>query len=168
MMDAHWYAVYTHVQKEWIARDHLDRQGYVSYLPVYRKVIRHARNVREVERPLFPRYLFVRVSLEGRAHHPIRSTIGVNGIVCHGDVPIPVPEGVIDSLKSNEDSEGVIALGNAMAFNKGDRVRITSGQFEGVEALFMEMKDADRVVLLLGMMHSSWRVVVKTAEVERT
>ncbi len=166
-MDAQWYVVYTHVQKDWVARDHLDRQGLVSYLPVSRKVIRHARTVREVERPLFPRYLFVRVALEGRAHHPVRSTIGVNGIVCHGDVPIPVPEGIIDSLKSNEDSEGVIALGSAMAFNKGDRVRITSGQFEGIEALFTEMKDSDRVVLLLGMMHSSWRVVVKTAEVER-
>ena len=167
MTDAQWYAVYTHVQKEWVARDHLDRQGFVSYLPLYRKVIRHARSVREVERPLFPRYLFVRASVEGRAHHPIRSTIGVNGIVCHGNVPIPVPEELIDSLKSKEDSHGTIVLGSAMAFNRGDRVRITSGQFQGIEAMFAEMKDADRVVLLLSMMHSSWSVVVSTAEVER-
>ena len=88
-------------------------------------------------------------------------------MVCHGDVPIPVPEDIIDSLKSKEDSKGVIVLGNALLFKKGDRVRITSGQFEGVEAMFSEMKDADRVVLLLGMMHSAWRVVVNTAEVER-
>jgi len=166
-MNEHWYAVYTHVQKEWIARDHLERQGFVSYLPVYRKVIRHARSVREVERPLFPRYLFVSAALAGRTHHPIRSTIGVNGLVCHGDAPIPVPEDVIATLKSKEDSKGAVALGSAMAFNKGDRVRITSGQFDGIEALFTEMKDADRVVLLLSMMRSSWRVVVKTAEVER-
>ena len=166
-MGTHWYAVYTHVLKEWVARDHLERQGFASYLPVYRKVIRHARNVREVERPLFPRYLFVRIACEGRAHHPVRSTIGVNGMVCHGDVPIPVPEHVIDSLKSKEDTEGVIVLGSAAAFSKGDKVRISSGQFEGIEALFTEMKDADRVVLLLRMMHSTWRVVVKTAEVQK-
>lgn len=166
-MDARWYAVYTHVQKEWVARDHLERQGFMSYLPVYHKIIRHARNVREVERPLFPRYLFVRVALEGRAHNPIRSTIGVSEIVCHGDVPIPIPKEIIDSLKSKEDPKGVIVLGNAMVFKKGDRVRITSGQFEGIEAMFTEMKDSDRVVLLLSMLHSSWRVVVKTAEVER-
>ena len=166
-MDAQWYAVYTHVQKEWVARDHLDRQRFASYLPVYHKAIRHARNVREVKRPLFPRYLFVRVALEGRAHHPVRSTIGVKGLVCHGDVPIPVPAELIDFLKSKEDAHGAIVLGSAMVFKKGDRVRITSGQFEGIEAMFSEMKDTDRVVLLLGMMHSSWRVVVNTAEVER-
>ena len=166
-MEERWYAVYTHVQKEWIARDHLDRQGFVSYLPVYRKVVRHARSVREVERPLFPRYLFVRGELEGRVHHPIHSTIGVSDLVSQGDVPIPIPEEIIKSLKGKEDSKGAVELGSAMAFNQGDRVRITSGQFEGVEALFTKMKDADRVVLLLSMMRSSWRVIVNTAEVER-
>tara|TARA_B100000315_G_scaffold260191_2_gene319886 strand:- start:1095 stop:1598 length:504 start_codon:yes stop_codon:yes gene_type:complete len=166
-MTTSWYAVYTHAQKEWVARNHLERQGFMSYLPVYRKVIRHARNVREIERPLFPRYLFVRVTLEGRAHNPIRSTIGVNEIVCHGNVPIPVPEEIINSLKSKEDPNGIIVLGSAMMFKKGDQVRITSGQFEGIEAMFTEVKDSDRVVLLLNMMHASWRVVVKAAAVEQ-
>ncbi len=166
-MDEAWYAVYTHVQKEWVARDHLDRQGFLSYLPIYQKEVRHARTVRQVERPLFPRYLFVRVPLAGRLHRPIRSTIGVTGLVSHGEVPIPVPAHIIESLQSKENSDGMVVLGNAIQFNQGDRVRITAGQFEGVEALFEEMKDSDRVVLLLGMMHSSWRVVVKMAEVER-
>ena len=166
-MTTHWYAVYTHVQKEWVARDHLERQGFTSYLPVYRKIIRHARNVKQVDRPLFPRYLFVQTKCEGRAHHPIRSTVGVIGVVCHGDTPIPIPESVITALKEKENAEGSIVLGNAMVFAKGDRVRISSGQFEGIEALFAEMKDADRVVLLLSMMNASWRVVVETADIEK-
>ncbi|WP_423416403.1 transcription termination/antitermination NusG family protein [Hyphomicrobium sp. B1] len=41
---------------------HLRNQGYEVYVPVLRKQIRHARQVREVLRPLFPGYLFARLT----------------------------------------------------------------------------------------------------------
>ncbi|WP_414464656.1 transcription termination/antitermination NusG family protein [Hyphomicrobium sp. DY-1] len=61
---------------------HLRNQGYEVYVPVLRKQIRHARQVREVLRPLFPGYLFARLTHSTMRWRPILSTVGVRSVVC--------------------------------------------------------------------------------------
>ena len=58
-----WYAVHTHVNKEVISEKNLIRQNFITYLPKYKKIIRHARKISTVVRPLFPKYLFVKMDL---------------------------------------------------------------------------------------------------------
>ena len=54
-----WFLVHTQPKCEWKAELHLGAQGFRSYLPQILKTIRHARQLRMVRSPLFPRYLFV-------------------------------------------------------------------------------------------------------------
>ena len=54
-----WYVVYTKVNKEFASDRNLQRQGIITYLPKYKKVVSHARKKIIVTKPLFPRYLFV-------------------------------------------------------------------------------------------------------------
>ena len=76
-----WYVVYTHANSESKARDHLLRQGFVAILPTYKRWRRHARRQEVVERPLFPRYLFVALDMLEQRWRPILSTVGVCDVV---------------------------------------------------------------------------------------
>ena len=70
--------------------------------PIYRgfeKTIRHARQLRTVQAPLFPGYLFVILDLERDRWLSVRSTFGVSRLITTQDGrPIPVPGGIVESL----------------------------------------------------------------------
>src|SRR5262249_21254883 len=103
-----WFAVQTMPRAEDRARDHLKRQNYETYLPRLRKRRRHARRVDTVLRPLFPGYLFVSFDPSRDPWRAINSTIGVIRLVGFGDVLVPVPDKVIEGLRSLEDDKGII------------------------------------------------------------
>ena len=62
-----WFVAHTHPHAEAKATSHLNRQGFEIYFPRYLKRRRHARRIETVAAPLFPRYLFVAVDLDGAA-----------------------------------------------------------------------------------------------------
>ena len=112
-MSAHlqrWYVVQTQPNAERKAVAHLERQGFVTYLPRYMKKRRHARRVDTVAAPLFPRYMFVTIDVATQRWRSIFSTVGVSRLVYTGDMPLPVPEDVIATLKQREDASGFIKL----------------------------------------------------------
>src|SRR5262245_51476055 len=51
-----WYVAYTQPHREARAQAHLVFQGFRTFLPHNRKTVRHARKLRTVSSPLFPRY----------------------------------------------------------------------------------------------------------------
>ena len=72
-----WYVIYTHTNGEEKALMNLKHQGFYAYVPRYRKTIRHARKVKTVLRPMFPRYMFVELDLELDQWRAINGTFGV-------------------------------------------------------------------------------------------
>jgi transcriptional antiterminator RfaH len=85
-MTAHWYVVQTRPHAEVRAAQHLQRQGFATYLPRHLKRRRHARRTEIVAAPLFPRYLFVLVDMATQRWRSIHSTIGVSRLVCNGTI----------------------------------------------------------------------------------
>ena len=85
----HWYLVQTKPRQEQCALDNLQRQGYECYLPTLRAEKIRQGAVAVVAEPLFPRYLFIRLSQENSAPSwaPIRSTKGVTRLVSFGVEP---------------------------------------------------------------------------------
>ena len=158
--DPLWYAVHTHPREEFKALSHLRRQNYQVYLPCYAKTIRHARKSDRVIRPFFPRYLFVRLDLACNGWRAIRSTIGVNNIVCFGEQPAPLPVGVIDALQAQE-TEGVIELINN-AIKPGDNVVVLGGPFARQMGLCVSVSDNERVAILLDLLGRKVRVLIDT------
>ena len=63
MSEKRWYVVHTQPNGEGRANLNLRRQGFATYLPRYARRRRHARRQETVQRPLFPRYLFVGLDL---------------------------------------------------------------------------------------------------------
>src|SRR5687768_12928093 len=58
-----WYVVFTQPNREFHAQMQLAAQGFRSFVPRYRKTVRHARKLKTVSAPFFPRYLFVALDL---------------------------------------------------------------------------------------------------------
>ena len=93
-----WYVVHSRANAERRALQNLEKQGYVTWLPLCRKTRRHARRIETVLRPLFPRYLFVQLDIEAEPWRAVLSTFGVHSVVSDGDTPLPMDEAVVEGL----------------------------------------------------------------------
>jgi transcription elongation factor/antiterminator RfaH len=145
-----WFLVHTQPKSERKADWHLGAQGFRTYLPQIQKTIRHARQLRTVQAPLFPGYLFIVLDLGRDRWSPVRSTVGVSRLFTHQDGrPIPVPVGIVESLIERSD-------GNLTRLDKdlikGQHVRILSGPFVDFVGTLERLDDAGRVRVLLEMM----------------
>ena len=158
MTGASWYVVFTRPNGEEIASRHLQRQGFYTYLPRRLTIRRHARKQERVVRPLFPRYLFVAMDLCSQRWRSVQSTVGVSRLVCRGDAPAPIPDGVVEKLIEQQDETGCVRL--VSNFRSGDRVRILGGAFADLVGLYEEMTDTQRVTLLLELLGRQVRVMV--------
>lgn len=160
-----WYVVQTQPNAESKAVVHLDRQGFLTYLPKYLKRRRHARRVDMVAAPLFPRYLFVAIDMTATRWRSIYSTVGVSRMVCSGDLPTPIPNQIVTTLRAREDASGLVRLEHQPSFRAGDKIRVLDGVFADCIALYEGMKDSDRVAILLDLLGRKVRVMVNAESV---
>jgi transcriptional antiterminator RfaH len=155
-----WYVAQSHPHAESKAAWHLNRQGFETYVPLYQKRRRHARRTETIATPLFPRYLFVAVDMAAQRWMSIQSTIGISKLVCNGNVPAAVPVSVIDALKHREDEHGFFLFDHRPRFARGDSVRIVDGAFAACLGLFEELREGERVAVLLDLLGRKVRVVL--------
>jgi transcriptional antiterminator RfaH len=160
-----WYAVHTRPHAETKALENLLQQGYEAYLPRYRTEIRHARRRQTVMRPLFPRYLFAGIDRTAMRWRPILSTVGVSDVVRSGDEPLPVAPEIVEAMRAQENAGGFDALVRRTP-RIGELVRISAGAFEDMIGRLIELRDQDRVVVLLDLLGRPVRAQLKTASVE--
>jgi transcriptional antiterminator RfaH len=119
-----WYAIYTQPRSEPLARDHLARQGFEVFLPLYQKRRSHARRVDIVSAPLFPRYMFVSFDAGEASWRVIRSTRGVVDLVRIGLDPVRIPDSIIEEIRRRRDEQGFVILAKHLNLKRGARIRI--------------------------------------------
>ena len=159
-----WYLVYSKPRQERIALDNLARQNYQAFLPLVRLRRKRQGCYAWVTEAMFPRYLFIKLSDETDDWGPIRSTIGVAGLVRFGGRPAKVPEDLVSALAANEGGVWQLPSPNLKA---GDRVRICEGPMTGYEGIFQSRRGKDRVTLLLDVVSRAARVEVALDQIER-
>jgi len=154
-----WIVLTTHPHREDFAIENLVRQDYEAYCPMIVKRIKHARRAYDAKRPLFPGYVFV----ERPAQHlwrPLLGTFGVRSVVCNGETPSLLPAGFVESLKARE-MDGAIQKPES-PFKPGQSVAINGGPFDGLVGQILEIRESDRVLLLLNLLNQQTRVHVET------
>ena len=160
-----WYLVVTKPQSEFKAQENLLRQGYETYLPLVQTSRRRNGKVVNRTEAFFPRYLFIYLDKETDNWSPIRSTLGVAGLVQFGGLPAVVPENLIVNLKSNEDEFGLQSF-EKKELKQGDLVDIIDGPFEGYKAIYQKMKSTERVSVLLDIVGKNTQVTLSMHELE--
>lgn len=159
-----WYLLYCKRGQILRAQEHLERQEVNCLTPMIKieKIVRGKRTA--VDEPLFPNYMFVKFDPETIHTTTINSTRGVSHFVRFGSLPATVPGDVIEQL-INHTPENITDPDTPYA---GDRVVITEGAFEGLEAIFSEPDGEARSMLLLNLLNKQVMQSVKNTDFKKT
>src|SRR5204863_7224748 len=125
----------------------------------------HARRKDLVERPLFPRYLFVALDIARDRWRAIQSTFGVSNLVLVGDRPMPLAREVVETIRLREDKDGFVRLGLPAGVSTGSNIRLLDGMFADHVAVLDRIADDYRVAVLLKLLGRDVRVLVSASSV---
>ncbi len=144
----------------------LKNQGYTCYRPMIQvQKKRNGKQIR-VEESLFPRYIFVQLSDGVGNWRSLLSTRGIAGVVRFGEQPTVIPQALIDEIKANEAQ----LKQNETPFlglKTGDKVRITSGPFAFLEAVYQHSKGEDRVLVLLNILQQPQLIELTSDQIDK-
>ncbi|MES2818613.1 MAG: transcription/translation regulatory transformer protein RfaH [Pseudomonadota bacterium] len=160
---AAWYLVQCKPRQDERAEDNLMHQGYHCYRP-QRWCERTVRGqCKTVVESLFPGYLFIYLA-GGANWAPLRSTRGVNRVVGFGGgMPLRLDSTLIAHLKQRTQTTTL----STPPLEVGDNVRVTTGNFASLDAIFMAMDGEQRVILLLNMLNRQQQVSVPLTSIVR-
>src|SRR5262245_9544857 len=96
-----WCVVHTQPRGELRAEHNLRMQNYTVFAPTLSKSVRHARQTKISQVPLFPGYLFVLLDLSCDRWLNINGTHGVSHIVTMRERPLPLPDGLVEALMAS-------------------------------------------------------------------
>ncbi|MGR5278624.1 transcription/translation regulatory transformer protein RfaH [Vibrio rotiferianus] len=160
-----WYLIYCKRGEQARAKLHLENQSVECFYPMVEveKILRGKRQV--VNEPLFPSYVFAKFDYEqGPTFTAVRSTRGVIDFVRFGSQPTEVDGALISELR---ESEHQIEQVTASCLPKqGDMIRIKSGQFAGIEAIFQEKDGEKRSMMLVKMITQSVPVSIENKDLD--
>jgi transcription elongation factor/antiterminator RfaH len=153
-----WYAVQCLAHREQGAVSHLRNQKYSVFFPRRRKLRRHARKIEETLVPFFPGYLFVSLDLSRDRWRSVNGTYGVARLVMQGELPVPVPAGVVENLLQSSDEMSVIQWRPNL--RPGQAVRILAGPFSEMVGRLECLDGPGRVRVLLEIMGGRFPAVL--------
>jgi len=138
-----WFAVRTVPRHEKRVNERLSERNIHSYLPVYRATRQwKKRPALDIELPLFPSYVFVRIPYDARSR--VLSAPGVLFILGNGRQAIPVPDPEIEAIRTGIENYQVEPHPRPAI---GEKVRIQNGHLAGFTGILVREKSRARVVL---------------------
>lgn len=160
-----WYLLYCKRGEIKRAVAHLERQGVGCYQPMMQveKIVRS--KMQRLDEPMFPGYLFVHFDFEqGPSFTTVQSTRGVSKFVSFGSTPKEVAWEIIDDMRVYEQNHADEVESELP--QKGDKVRIASGQFGGLEAIYHEADGEKRSYLMLDLINQPVKLSVPNSDIE--
>ena len=136
----------------------MEQQNVVIFLPLHKYEKIENGNIVIKEEPLFSGYIFAQIDTENVNWTSVRSTRGVSNIVKFGNDPAVVDQVTIDNLKK------IDSLSPEPYIKHGDLVRVTSGSFRGIDAIYQASDGESRSYILLEFMHQNQRLSLDNAK----
>ncbi|MDJ0801723.1 MAG: UpxY family transcription antiterminator [Desulfobacterales bacterium] len=140
-----WYVLHTRSRFEKVVHEGLFKKSHEVFLPQIR--VRSRRRDRRVmlDVPLFPGYVFIRSNLHPDHHLDILKTVGAVRLIGNQNLPVPVPDEAIESLRIMVSRDAGVKTGKRL--RRGDRVMVVRGPFTGVVGTFAHYRGIGRVVV---------------------
>lgn len=156
-----WYVVNTYSGHENRVKENLERrvesmgiQDYLFRILVAEEPEIEIKNGKKIEkmRNMFPGYVFVEMRMTDEAWYVVRNTPGVTGFIGSsggGAKPFPVSPDEMESIlrRMGQSDQRVV-----VDFTVGDRVRILTGPFSGMEGRVNVMNDQTQVANVMTML----------------
>lgn len=159
-----WVVAQTKSRHEKFAICELERHGHSVYCPLARITKRHAGKVWQDVEPLFARYLFIVDSNQSAAVRRIR---GVTSVIMQGNRFARVPDAVIESIRAREVLGAVpLDIRAPDRFSVNDRVKITKGTLQGLDAVYKARSGEARALVLVKFLGSMRPVPVSIDDLQ--
>jgi transcription antitermination factor NusG len=159
--EARWYAAYTCANHERRVAQQLAERRFESFLPTYRSVRRWKDRRKELQLPLFPNYVFVRMDLVDRIR--VLQVPGLISLVAFQGQPAALDDSDVDRLRTGLGGTGRVEPHPYLTV--GRRVKITGGAFSGLEGILLRRKDRLRVVLSVELIQRSVAIEVWESDI---
>jgi transcription antitermination factor NusG len=160
--ESRWFAAYTSPRHEKKVSLQMAHRGIQNFLPLYKSMRRWKDRRKELELPIFPGYLFVRMALRERVS--VLRVPGVVQLVSFQGRPAPLPDSEIELLQRQLAQSG--RLQPHPFLTVGRRVRVTNGPMTGMEGILARKKDTLRVVLSIELIQRAVAVEVDLTDIE--
>src|ERR1700687_5026638 len=150
-LESHWYAAYTCAKHEKRVAAELGMREVEHFLPLYSSVRRWKDRRVELDLPLFPGYVFVRLALRDRLR--VLQIPSVARLVGFGGLPAALPDEDMEILRVGLDSR--LAVEPHPYLTEGRRVQVRSGPLAGMRGILLRRRGKARFVVSMELIIKS-------------
>jgi len=158
-----WYVVGAQPGQEARAEWHLHMQGFETFMPRHKQMVRHARRTVARLVPLFPGYMFVPLDLDRSRWRSINSTIGVRTLIMQGERPGVCPDGLVEGMIEMTDADGLLDLTSTLT--PGQTVRIVVGPMAELIGTLDKLGNSGRVRVLVEIMNREITLTMPVSDI---
>ncbi len=164
-----WHVIHTKVREEFRALENLQAQDFEVFLPTCQVQKKQQGKIQLATEPLFPRYLFIRLSDVTSNWFPIRSTRGVSQLLRFGTSadPVEIPETIVACLKQRCAKEEPLHE----LFKPGEMIEIIQGPFKGLIGFFEKLQTLpdglSRAMLLVEVLGSVQKLQIQLPQLRK-
>jgi transcriptional antiterminator NusG len=156
-----WFAAQVAPRSEKRVASMLEYRGYQQFTPTYLSQKKWSDRIKTQEEPLFPGYVFVRIS--GTTFGLLCSTPGIVRILSFGGRPVPLADSEIEAVQR------LTLRGKPQPtqhVNCGEKVKISDGPFAGIVGIVKQISNRDCLVFSVQLVSQSIYVEVDQFHIE--
>jgi transcriptional antiterminator RfaH len=159
---AEWYLAAAKPKQEIRAVEHLKNQGIECYCPLIQveRLLRGKKIIKQ--EALFSGYLFIYLSTQDPNWHKVRSTRGIRDWVRFAGNVAKCPAELVEQLIDIDNSSQNRVINR---IEPGESVRILSGPFAGLAAVFEKEDGERRAMILVEFLGKTNRVIVDNQQI---
>lgn len=160
-----WYAIQTRPRHEQTVATQLAQDGIENLLPVMSEMHRWSDRKKLVRAPVFPTYVFVRMALSSNEERVrILRKSGVISFVGPKRDATPIDPTQIENVRTLMNSDAEVSPYPYLS--EGQRVRICSGAFAGLEGILVRKTDDRHLVVSIDLINKSVAVCINGYDLE--
>jgi transcription antitermination factor NusG len=161
--EIHWYAVSVCSRREKQCFALLSRKGIETFLPLQKQLRKWSDRKKEVEMPLFPGYIFVKINPSMRIE--VLSTPGIVRFIRFGGEDTPVPEVQIKAIHTALLMPTSVEIVDIIIL-PGEEVYISSGPFKGNYARLVRHNGKGKLQLIMEHVNKSFLLEIGRTRVQ--
>ena len=153
LVSPEWFAVRTRPRHEKTVFRQLKLSGIETFLPLCMEVRAWSDRRKEIEFPLFPGYVFVRISNSSHMRVLVFQARGVIAFVGPNNKATSIPAQQIETVRSLVEAQ--VDIRPHPYLNVGQRIRIRNGALQGLEGVLVRVASDQSLVVSVDLIHKS-------------
>jgi len=162
--DTCWFAIQTWPRYEKKVACELQEKGIKAFLPLSSAKHQWSDRQRLVQLPLFPSYVFVRITYSMDARISVLRTNGVSSFVGVRGMGTAIPDREIEAVRTVLEHR--VPFEPYSFLRIGERVRIRGGSLDGIEGVLTALDGDQSVVISVNLIQRSIAVRITGYKVE--